>query len=65
MNCELLKWKFSPRSHLDAYLQIIYLTAHCLAKPGGNVNICASAWARGGKIDLSSQDLKKASVLCD
>lgn len=57
--------EISPRSHLDAYLQIIYLTAHCLAKPGGYVNICASAWAGEGKIDFSSQDLKKASVLCD
>lgn len=55
MNCEI-----SPRSHLNACMQILYLTAHCLAKPAGYVNICGSIWAGEGKIDSSSQDLKKS-----
>ncbi len=49
MNCEI-----SLRSHLNA---------HCLAKPAGYVNICASIWAGEGKIDSSSQDLKKACLM--
>lgn len=58
MNCAF-KMEISSKSHLDAYLQITYLTAQCLAKPGGYVNICARAWAGEGKMDFSSRDLKK------
>lgn len=49
MNCEI-----SLRSHLNA---------HCLAKPAGYVNICASIWAGEGKIDSSSRDLKNVLLL--
>lgn len=55
MNCEPLKWKFRPNL-IWMHTCSSYIG---LAKPGGYVNICASAWAGVGKMDFSSQDLKK------